>query len=113
MQEYLQKTIIGLIRQKERSTIICTPSHHDRLFNLLDDVFADVGLAVGEGQLQEIFSGIGRGDYAQRVGVVGIRPHLVIVVARDGGIDEGDGGIGIDVHYISDVVTMRSLGAVA
>ena len=62
---------------------------------LLDDVFADVGLAVGEGQLKEVLSNIGQGDYAQRVGVVGIRLHLVIVVACDG-------GNGIYIHYAFD-----------
>ena len=51
-------TRISQTRQKERSTITCTPSHHDRLFYLFDDVFALVGLAGGEGQLEVILSGV-------------------------------------------------------
>ena len=50
---------IGRIGQKERSTITCTPSHHDRLFYLFNDVFALVGLASGEGQFQKVTAGIG------------------------------------------------------
>ena len=100
-------------RKKERSTITCTPSHHDRLFYLFNYVLALVGLAGGEGQFQEVTAGVGRGGYAQRIGVAGVGPDLVVIVAGDAGVDVGDGGIGIDVHYSSDVVAVRCLGAVA
>ena len=63
---------IGRIGQKERSTITCTPSHLiDYSIYLFDDVFAFVGLAGGEGQFQEVTAGVGRGGYAQRIGVAG------------------------------------------
>lgn len=80
---------------------------------LFDDVFAFVGLAGGEGQFQEVTAGVGRGGYAQRIGVAGVGPDLVVIVAGDAGVDVGDGGIGIDVYYASDLVAVRSLGAVA
>lgn len=80
---------------------------------LFDDVFAFVGLAGGEGQFQEVTAGGGRGGYAQRIGVAGVGPDLVVIVAGDAGVDVGDGGIGIDVHYTIDVVAVRSLDTVA
>ena len=80
---------------------------------LFDDVFAFIGLAGGEGQFQEVTAGGGRGCYAQRIGVAGVGPNLIVIVAGDAGVDVGDGGIGIDVHYPSDVVAVRSLDTVA
>ena len=44
---------------------------------LFDDVFAFVGLAGGEGQFQEVTAGVGRGGYAQRIGVAGGRRQLL------------------------------------
>ncbi len=84
-----------------------------QLISLLDYEFAFVGLAGGEGQFQEVTAGVGRGGYAQRIGVAGIGPYLVVIVAGDGGVDVGDGGSGINVHYSTDVVAVRCLGAVA
>lgn len=34
---------------------------------------------------------------------------MVVIVAGDGGVDVGDGGVGLDVHYPINVVAVRFL----
>ena len=100
-------------KKKGAQSLVLLPIMIDYSIYLFNDVFAFVGLAGGEGQFQEVTAGDGRGGYAQRIGVASVGPDLVVIVAGDGGVDVGDGGIGIDVHYSSDVVAVRCLGAVA
>lgn len=76
---------------------------------LFDDVFALVGLAGGEGQLEVILSGVwGDGD-GQGVGGGGIGPDLGIGAAGDFSVDVGDGGVGIDVHYSGLMIAIREI----